>query len=113
MRIGERLRRTVALLAMSIIFIAGAVFMAAPASADVGGLDMVRACKAQFSVGAVVTARTIGNGPYDWRCSWMGMTLSYWGVDTNRACRQQYGNTAYSFLAANNVYGWRCYYMRY
>jgi hypothetical protein len=82
----------------------------AHADRDLGGVDVMRWCRAAAGGNAkYVTSPSVNQrDPYSWRCNMSGSPS--WGVDMNGACGLQQGNGAYSRpLDAHNAYSWHCF----
>ncbi|MFD3458390.1 hypothetical protein ACFWVM_01660 [Nocardia fluminea] len=88
----------------------GGLAVAGPAHAgELGGLDLVRVCKAQNGNDAWWVPELVPpRGPYNWRC-YNDRVHQARGIDLNGGCRILYGNGAYArLLDSNNPYAWRC-----
>ncbi|WP_338758156.1 hypothetical protein V7968_26050 [Nocardia vulneris] len=88
----------------------GGSILAGPAHAgELGGLDLVRVCKAQNGNDAWWVPELVPpRGPYNWRC-YNDRIHQARGIDMNGGCRILYGNGAYArLLDSGNPYAWRC-----
>jgi hypothetical protein len=90
---------------------------ALPVNAGVlGGINLQTACNKQVAFN-LVDPVLVGSNPnaYSWRCRGYALALfkiwPWWdfSVDMTRACRYQYGSTAFAETTDwRNPYSWRC-----
>lgn len=89
----------------------------ASAATQLGGLNLNNFCMSKWGGTAVNrwpynagtwTCRTAAyTGSYPWSVS---VTYQFYGIDTNEACRYQYGGGAWSASSNwSDPYSWRCY----
>lgn len=93
---------------VALLFLGGAVGLAAPASAAtiVGTPNLTTYCK--VNVGSVWYAASYNwSSPYGWRCTNV-YTHGQVQIDVNKACRQQFGSGSYATVVAYRQDGWRC-----
>jgi hypothetical protein len=108
-----RAKRTVAALVLIASGGLGMLGAAQTASASVrlGGVDMQRACTAQWSnpYGPVTAVVLDQHNAFSWKCrsNYTGVLVG--GIDVNRECVLQYGYGAYAGLGStSNPYSWYC-----
>ena len=109
-RVQSRVRRTVFTgVAVSGLLVGGLVGAGPAHAGELGGLDLMRVCKAQNGNDAWWVPELVPpRGPYNWRC-YNDRIRQARGIDMNAGCRLIYGNGAYSRLLDNkNPYSWKC-----
>jgi hypothetical protein len=85
------------------------------AAVKLGSLDFTQYCSKKYPSARGTKAVLAGSNAYAWRCRMPTTIFSdspYWdyNVDTNDACRSQYGGIAYSKIEnPSNPYSWVCY----
>jgi hypothetical protein len=105
------MRTEVTLKVLSAILSLG--LLASPAAADtwLGGLDMHRACKEQYTSGGqgqqYWVADKKGEGRSDWACYSTLYSGQSFSIDINLACKNQHGG-GYSYCTSG-IYDWSCY----
>lgn len=89
--------------------LATVALFAAPALARgpwAGPINMQEACEWQIN-GASKASRPGNGNAWDWYCAWNGLKYP---IDTNRYCRDKYGNNASSDPQGGGAWDWGCYY---
>jgi hypothetical protein len=98
------------LLASVLVGVASVVLSAVPAHAAtrLGGVSMAAACQNQWPGSEVAL---IANNAVSWKCRfWSSLGPVYYGIDTSKQCRVQYGSSAYAaYSNYNDPYSWSCY----
>lgn len=82
-----------------------------PPANMLGGIDVALACQDEYPTFANVWAYPRdSNNPYTWTCTSNGLDIpGSHGVDMNRACRRQFGGSAYAMLVwPEKSISWRC-----
>ncbi len=70
---------------------------------DLGGVDLDRYCRNEYSSGYVVT---VGSSAVDWRCKTGGDVLN---ISVDDVCKKQYNLSAYAHTDNwRDLYSWRC-----
>lgn len=70
-----------------------------------GGIDMAEACRMQRGAGAEARndkPDSLPGSAFNWYCTG--------DIDTNRYCRERYGNNAQSDAQGQKKYDWGCYF---
>jgi len=97
----------------------GSATLSKPAYAEelLGGIDFDEECEWLFGNRGLHTGVIVldPQDPYSWRCRlyFNSFELGYLrerGMDTNKACREQYGNDVYSRVTdSRSAASWRCF----
>ena len=100
-------------------FLLGSSTLSRPAHAEelLGGINFNQECARLFGGSGLHTGVVAldPQDPYSWRCRlyWNSFEIGYLqdrGMDTNKACREQYGDDAYSRVTdSRRADSWRCF----
>lgn len=82
-----------------------------PSANVIGGVNIARECREEYpSQPNVWTYPTDQSSPYTWACTSNGTLIAgSHGIDMNRACSRQYGESVYAVVVRpKDAYSWRC-----